>query len=64
VHRLSAGRINKWTSVFSRFNEDQDSGEVKAFFCGPNVMAQAIRQAAKSMTGFQIDVSSENFHDN
>lgn len=64
VHRLSAGRINKWTSVFSRFNEDQDSGKIKAFFCGPSVMATAIREAAKTMTGFHIDVSSENFHDN
>jgi len=73
VHRLSAGRINKWSSVLHRFNEsivsdDPSNGSkkssVKVFFCGPGAIAGAIREAAKEIHGFNINVSSENFHDN
>jgi len=72
VHRLSAGRINKWSSVLHRFNESIASDEdvdasrkssVKVFFCGPGDIAHAIREAAKEIKGFHINVSSENFHD-
>ena len=64
AHRLSAGRINERESILNRFNQGVTGGEVKLFFCGPGAMAKAVREATKSIQGFDIDVSSENFHDN
>jgi NAD(P)H-flavin reductase len=63
IHRLSAGRVGRWTSVFSRFKENMDVGDVKVFVCGPRAMVKDIRTAARKITSFHIDVSSENFLD-
>jgi len=63
VHRLNAGRITGWDSIFRRFQSNVGSKEIKVFFCGPGQLVAQIRAAAKTITGFNIEVSSENFHD-
>jgi len=63
IKRLKGGRIANWAEIFTNFESLVQSDDIKAFFCGPSALAKVLRQEAKKITSFKIEVSSENFHD-